>query len=100
MNRINNTHLPLDKSFDAIIKAVAKLLGVKRLESGDHFVDDSGSAAPLIGERQYNMGDLWREPLGDLLLAESEHSELSISGARHEASSLREQDVLSGDVTR
>lgn len=54
----------LSASFHAVKNALAKLMGVKRVQSGADFVEEEAVTAPFVGKRQHNMGDLWREQSG------------------------------------
>lgn len=98
MNRINISGRLLDTSFSAFKKAVAKIIGIKRLKSGADFVEHADTAEPLVGKRRFNMGDLWREPLDNQSPAEGDPSGVGISGALHEAVSSPEYRMFPGDI--
>jgi hypothetical protein len=88
MTKINIPERLFDTSFGAFKKAVARIMGIKRLKSGADFVEFeeyADAATPWVGKRRFNMGDLWREPLANQSLAEGEPSDADIARALHEA---------------
>lgn len=52
----------LNTGLRAVKKAIANLMGIKRLAPGAHFAEVASTTEAFVGERQHNMGDLWREP--------------------------------------
>ena len=73
---------PIVAGILAIKQAVAKFMGIKRLQSGVNFVEDADTAAPFIGKRQFNMGDLWREAMSDTSTTESATEQLDLFAAQ------------------
>ncbi|PQA87148.1 hypothetical protein [Hyphococcus luteus] len=63
MNKANHAAQQQETPFGAFKKAVARFIGVKRLQHGVDFAEDDSIRDVFVGKRQYNMGDLWREPL-------------------------------------
>lgn len=57
MNGTDTVHRPPDEGFGAIKKTVAKFMGIKRLKAGCDFHDSAAAMDPLVGKREYNMGD-------------------------------------------
>lgn len=98
MNRTNLSGRLLTTSFGAFKKVVAKIMDIKRLKSGADFAEYADTAAPLVGKRRFNMGDLWREPLDNQFPAEGEPSGVGISGAPHEAVFSPEYRMFPGDI--
>lgn len=78
MNKTQIVGQTLDARFGAIKKAIAKLIGIKRLQFGANFVEDADKAALSFGKRQYNMGDLWREPWDNPAIGEKIPSQLEL----------------------
>lgn len=91
MNRTDISHRPLDKGFGAIKKTVARFMGIKRLEDGCDFQESASATDPFVGEREHNMGDLWREPSDNQSSAESEPSHSDISRSPYETDSFEER---------
>ncbi len=85
MSWTDSFHPPLDQAFGAVKKAVANALGIKRLEDGYDFYDGADSMVSTAGERNYNMGDLWQEPLSDMPHAEEHYLLSDISDLRPES---------------
>lgn len=89
MNGTDTVGRSLDNGFGAIKKAVAKFIGIKRLKAGCDFQDSAAPTDPVVGKREYNMGDLWREPSESS--AEGEPPRSDISRPLHEADSFEER---------
>jgi hypothetical protein len=75
MKKANNVVQQPETLFGAYKKAIAKLMGVKRLQHGADFAEDASPKDPFVGKRQHNMGDLWREPMDKSSNAESATSQ-------------------------
>ena len=83
-----------------IKQVIAKLIGIKRLQSGANFVEEAEITAPFIGERQYNMGDLWRESMSNTTPTESatEQLDLFTAQAPDQSAHTRSPALLPGGV--
>lgn len=78
MNNTNQAAQQHETPFSAFKKAVARFIGVKRLRHGIDFAEDDSIKDVFVGKRQYNMGDLWREPIDEHPISESANLQLDL----------------------